>query len=140
MLPAAEYVPKTACHVDELALTRHMEIMRAADKRRYGSRTTLESLIRLAPLFAAYLDRRTRCPLVSDPRFHLQLLAACATRGYARLSFDSESKQYYKEYGIEDVGLVPGMAFLSSHESMNELLAEETRAFFGMSERSAKAA
>lgn len=40
-----------------------------------------EDLALLAPLFCAYLDRRTRAPLVPDPAFYFRVLLACLYEG-----------------------------------------------------------
>jgi hypothetical protein len=104
-----------------------------------------KTLIELAPiafLFAAYLDRRTRCPLLSDGRFYLQLLLACLEQGLASWSnardryhyggeeFGKHSSLMFYEKDTADVGLAPGIAFKSSHAQIEELLASEVDRFF----------
>lgn len=91
-------------------------------------------------LFAAYLDRRTKCPLVSDGRFYAQLMAACLQNKLAsfgarnRYAYEDEfgvhaSLQYY-ETDIESVGLHPGLVFRATHATFEELLATEVERFF----------
>lgn len=101
----------------------------------------LASLTPMAFLFAAYLDRRTRCPLLSDGRFYLQLLLACLHNGLA--SWSNAKDRYYREteFGkhadmlffekdTADVGLLPGIAFNAAHEAIEEVLASEVDRFF----------
>jgi hypothetical protein len=103
----------------------------------------LVSLAPLAYLFCAYLDRRTRCPLVSDGRFYLQLMLACLQKGLASFSTDADpyyrrdAKEFgqhhalqYHEVGTTEVGLVPGLVFRSDHETLETLLAEQVATFF----------
>lgn len=100
----------------------------------------IELILRLAPLFIAYLDRRTRCPLVNDPRFYVQVLVNALTENLA--SFGSpETGNYhrpdwgkagfgFKEIDTEDIGLSPGLAFRSSHETLEAFLAGQVKFFF----------
>jgi len=62
----------------------------------------LQSLVPTAYLFAAYLDRRTRCPLVADGRFYLQLLIAALDSGMA--SLPGSNIRYASYYGREEWG------------------------------------
>jgi hypothetical protein len=67
----------------------------------------------LAPLFIAYLDRRTRCPLIPDPRFYVQVLSHALDQGLACFSQTSGSRysrawgesSTYEEYETSAVGL-----------------------------------
>jgi hypothetical protein len=98
----------------------------------------LERLVPIASLFAVYLDRRTRCPIVMDERFYLQLFLAALGKGLASWPYDGG---YRDEFGVnqklrfsqqtEDVGCFEkGIAFNATHERIEELLAEQTTAFF----------
>jgi hypothetical protein len=101
----------------------------------------LERLAPLAPLFCAYLDRRTRCPLLKDARFYLQLMVACLEAGIASVSeverwhrpegveWMMHSRLGYQETDVESVGLVPGLAFKSYHESFEPVLAAQVERF-----------
>lgn len=89
----------------------------------------------LAPLFIAYLDRRTRCPLIPDPKFYVQVLANALHEGLASFSVTGWSRGWgvtgaFIEYGIEDVGHAPGVFFSSSHEVLEEFLARQVQTFF----------
>jgi hypothetical protein len=109
-----------------------------------GYSLTEEFIADLAPtsyLFAAYVDRRTRCPLVADPKFYMQLMLACLQNGLAtfaaprdayyndKLGFGVHQNKMYVEYETSDVGLRPGIAFNSDHMQFEELLAEQAALF-----------
>lgn len=105
-----------------------------------------EQLAAWAPmsyLFAAYLDRRTRCPLVADGRFYYQLMLSCLEHGLASfatpkdtyrnhdsLGFGSHPKHQYHEADTTSVGLLPGLAFNAPHDTIDALLAKEVALFF----------
>lgn len=97
----------------------------------------------LAPLFIAYLDRRTRCPLIPDPRFYVQVLANALDQGLATFARDDanywkqgwgEHDSRFVEYGTEALGMAPGIAFRCSHEDLEVFLAEQVKNFFGTKE------
>jgi hypothetical protein len=111
----------------------------------------LSSLVPTACLFAAFLDRRTRCPLVADTRFYLQLLVASLDRGFASLpgrnarynntdrdwglhsghGFNLEiGGQSYARQGIETIGLKHAISVFGSHEVFEAFLADEVTLFF----------
>jgi hypothetical protein len=104
----------------------------------------LADWVPLAFLFAAYLDRRTRCPIPPDGRFHLQLLLAALRDGLASWSTPRDSYRGYHderpfgehaafrftEVGTAAVGLMPGLAFKSKHDALEKLLADEVALFF----------
>ena len=100
-------------------------------------------LARLVPtsfLFCAYLDRRTRCPLVSDGRFYLQFLLVCLREGLASWSqgryydydnnFGVQRSFMFTESDTEDVGMAPGIAFKANHERLEAVLAEQVSLYF----------
>lgn len=91
----------------------------------------------LAALFIAYLDRRTRCPLIPDPRFYVQVLAAALDEGFASFSKSTtwerqwgRNDSTFLEIDTADVGLAPGLTFCSSHEQLETFLAEQVKTFF----------
>ena len=90
-----------------------------------------------AHLFAAYLDRRTRCPLIADGRFYVQLLAACLKNRLA--SFARKDSFSVRGFGVchdyyetdtQAVGFRPGLVFKSGHTEFEALLAQEVETFF----------
>ena len=92
----------------------------------------------LAALFIAYLDRRTRCPLIPDPRFYVQVLAGALDQGLASWSRSpsysrewGENDSGFETYGTDDAGYGPGVIFSASHETLEEFLAEQVRLYFG---------
>ncbi len=111
----------------------------------------LESLVPTAYLFAAFLDRRTRCPLVSDGRFYLQLLVASLDQGLASLAgncarYNQDRREWghnsrhgfnvevggerYSRESIETIGLRHAISFHASHEQFEAFLAEQVALFF----------
>jgi hypothetical protein len=121
----------------------------------------LNSLVPTAYLFAAYLDRRTRCPLVADGRFYLQILVASLDQrfasmpgssvqyhtdrsewGHGRHGFDAEvGEGGYRGDTLEKVGIRHAISFSASHESFETFLAEQVTQFFaktGGSRRASK--
>lgn len=136
LLPSHDW--HAAQHLDIQPMIKHAERLQdfslAAD--------WVEDWAPTAFLFAAYLDRRTRCPLVADGRFFLQLMLACLKVGaatfavpggyqYARdLGFGVHGSRQYFEDCTADVGLRPGIAFKADHEGFEKLLAEQVELFF----------
>lgn len=137
--------------VDVEVLTQHVTAM--ADR---GFRAPAENegevmplLAPMAYLFAAYLDRRTRLPLVADGRFYLQLLLACldtgcasfadktSDRAYNGMAYDrrawgfNRTLRFFAE-GLDNIGMAPPIAFNSGHDAFGELLAEQVAVFFKM--------
>jgi len=101
-----------------------------------------EAIRALAPLFIAYLDRRTRCPLVPDPRFYAQVLANALDQGLATFSTHDRSwarewgagDRGYREVDIDVAGFGPGLLFRASHETLETFLADQVRIFFAADE------
>lgn len=123
-LPCAAWCPEPSndvlAHVQELNPSRTL-----AD---------LAPIARLGPLFAAYLDRRSRCPMIPDPRFYAQIAVEFCRLGVATFSGDSRDtwhsgKLGYVERDVEAVGLLPGMAMNASHETVEACLAEQVGLF-----------
>jgi hypothetical protein len=136
LLPTMEWVQNQK--LEMLPLIRHA--------KRVGYEISTERLKELAPisyLFCTYLDRRTRCPLVSDGRFYLQLMLACLNCGVASFStasgypsynqdkiFGAHPESDFHEAGTDKVGLVPGIVFRSDHPTFETLLAEQVSIYF----------
>lgn len=95
-------------------------------------------LATLATAVAAFLDRRTRCPLIPDKRFFAQILVAALHERHASLSMRSDYAYdrdwgrgggHYREVDTDTVGLSPGVMFHSGHETFEEFLAEQVKLF-----------
>lgn len=93
-----------------------------------------------AHLFAAYLDRRTRCPLIADGRFYIQLFAACLKHKLASFApkdsfssnrdFGVHQDHDYHETDTQLVGFRKGLVFRSNHAAFETVLAQEVETFF----------
>lgn len=113
-----------------------------------GEDLNLEALVPTAHLFAAYLDRRTRCPIPADSRFYLQLLLSALTKRLASFpgdnfrwsSYDRDAWGYnhrhgFNAQGLDTVGILHAISFQSLHEDFETFLAEEVRIFFEHTDR-----
>lgn len=86
-------------------------------------------LIDLAPLFAVYLDSRTRCPLINDPAFFLVLMYSCIRRGIAgtwtksRYRVDTGEISSVYGYAHPQMDLASPLAFKSDHAAFEAILA-----------------
>lgn len=120
----------------------------------------LSSLVSTAYLFAAYLDRRTRCPLVADGRFYLQLLVAALDTGMASLpgtdirrssmysreewgrhghhSFDIEIGGSHAGFSLQTIGLEHAISVRVGHQEFEKLLAEQVTLFYQRSRVAAR--
>lgn len=100
----------------------------------------LGSLLPVASLFCVYLDRRTRCPLIADPCFYLQIFCASLASGLAgwtREGWGQHDGLKAKEVGLSDVGLFPGVVCKTTHEALETFLAEQVRVYFEAKRRKA---
>ncbi len=108
-----------------------------------SQREQIARLLPLAPSFAAYVDRRTRCPLIKDTRFYAQLMVRCLDLGFASLSahiapsygYGTETwgvnkRMSFQTEDVEKLGYAPGMAFNASHEAFEGMLADCASEFF----------
>lgn len=136
LLPTSEWHSRQV--VDVAPLMRHVE--------RCGYAFPQEAVAEMGPiafLFSAYVDRRTRCPLVADGRFYLQLMLSCLKNGLATfagpddhyyhsrdLAFGVHPHRQYFESQTQAVGLTPGIAFSADHATFEKLLAQEVDLFF----------
>jgi hypothetical protein len=147
LLPSKEWC--NAQNLDTASMVQHMAKLKRINFESESSRSysvewpdlaTTESLARIAPLFAAYLDRRSRAPLLQDARFHLQVLVSFLKGGLASMTtadrtyygadrFGRSNRLGYEEDGAELVGLVPGLAVLADHIQVESVLAEEVTTF-----------
>lgn len=93
---------------------------------------TVDAEAARASLFAAYLDRRTRCPLVADVAFYRQLLAAALETGIARQPKEDckWARGSFAAEGLERAGVDAAIAFSETHEKLEEFLAEQVGIYF----------
>ncbi len=106
------------------------------------SAKTLEAWVPTAYLFAAYVDRRTRCPLIADGRFYLQLLIAALQKGmvslpggdlryhHSRDDWGYNPKLAFATDGLEGVGISHALAAKADHVDFEAFLAEQVQLFF----------
>jgi len=97
----------------------------------------LRQLVPTAILFCAFLDRRTRCPLIADTCFYLQLFCSALaqgiagwTRGDAHNTWGRHANLYLEEVGIEDVRIGLGVACKATHGELETFLAEQVKIYF----------
>lgn len=104
----------------------------------------VQHALTLAPLFVAFLDRRTRCPLIPDPRFYALLIVGALTHGLATWSvtdyyhsrnWGEHKNLSYKEHETTTVGYARGLAFKATHEEFEAFLAEQVKLFFAQVDR-----
>lgn len=136
-----------AQRVDVASNVRHVQALYPKLDASY-----LASLVPTAYLFAAYLDRRTRCPLVADGKFYMQLLLAALDTGLASLPgnnaryhshrddwghnnrhhFDLEiGGDSYSRESLETIGIKHAVSFHASHATFEAFVAEQVTSFFG---------
>jgi len=91
----------------------------------------------LAHLFVAFLDRRTKAPIVMDPKFFVRLMIRCFEEKLCsfhlngnRDSFGVNANFQFYAYGVEGSNMAPPLVFCGSHETFEKVLVEETRTFF----------
>ena len=102
-------------------------------------------LVPLATYFARFVDQATDVPLVPEPAFFLQLYLAALQSGIASLSQTEVSRRSYTredssdrwffarrrdllgfiEYGVQNMGLLPGVAVWCSHAQLGRLVTEQ---------------
>lgn len=102
---------------------------------------TLRRLPLVSSLFAAYLDRRTRAPLVHDPRFYLQLLVALLDLGAVRFPATTNERSKrdlpwgvapagsFDHYG-DDTALDMVLETCISHEDFQAVLGRELGTYY----------
>jgi len=123
-------------------IVQHVRAM-LPEKAREAEALSEEALAKLVPtafLFVAYLDRRTRCPILQDGRFYLQLLIACLGQGlasypnsghhYGSPPFGEASRLGFRVERAETLGYSRGVAFSANHAQIEQVLAEQVSLFF----------
>lgn len=100
--------------------------------RALGSMMPEDEIVQVLPLaylFAVYLDRRTRFPILSDGRFYVQLFLA---------ALETEAATYpdHRKFLVRDLpvaGIVERpVAFQASHDQVGAMLTTETTKYFAV--------
>lgn len=101
-----------------------------------------KDLLPAAYWMAAYLDRRTRCPMPADGKFYLQLLIAALDQGLAstptdNLKYGSSYREWgfnqmhgFRAAGLESIGISQALSFSASHEVFEKFLADQVTLYF----------
>lgn len=95
----------------------------------------LRELLPIAPLFLAFLNRRTRVPLIPDAAFALQVLVGALANGMASRAevenrYTAEEVPWtrgafgYREHRVEWVNALPGVAFKATQADLEPFLAD----------------
>lgn len=152
MMPSQAWITEQSKHLDfDAAIAHASKLWEPRDLgiiayRRWGepepdTRPEFESKIRellpLASLFCLYLDRRTRCPIIPDMRFQLQVLVSALSNNLAAFPGDG----YYDEWGkyrpfgfraeVDDrLGYASAIACRAFHDQIEALLATEVARYF----------
>jgi len=95
----------------------------------------LRELLPIAPLFLAFLNRRTRCPLIPDAAFALQVLTGALANGMASRAAPEDKYHApevswtrgsfgYQEHRVEWVNALPGVAFQAKQADLEPFLAD----------------
>lgn len=154
VLPTAAWIAAQAQAIDVEACVEHM--MRLTEPGDYMIKpqgwnapvgkaeferqaALLGQLAPLATLFALYLDRRTRCPILPDVAFQLQVLVRCLRERRACLPSEPRSYRSRDDFAQDpavlaavlpdDLGYAPPIACSASHDDIEQILAEETELF-----------
>lgn len=141
VLPEAAWCRLEATRIDVAGAVAHTQALgllkeAAAHWERWD--ISVASLVPTSALFAAYLDRRVRAPLIPDLRFYLQVLLAALNARVATLGVDTYRPHLgFECHLLEELGFARGVAFIASHEQVETLLATEVSRFY---ERVRKAA
>lgn len=143
MIPQQTWAAEMRAKLGEAEIQRairHVETVLPKDEHFSRDRgdTNLEELVSIAPLFATYLDHRTRVPLVPDVRFYAQLLVRLLRDGAAyRTPRDSFGHSRVKTYGLPAVGLLEPVFMACNHTDFDVIAAEESARFLRATERTA---
>ncbi len=125
-LPAAHWINDVTLDVE--GVVEHMRSIGYDDDDDF-----IRTITPLAPFFATRLAARSMAPLVADLRFFVQVLIASLIHKFATMSAEAvgpcawayDKDAGYVEYGLESIGLLPGIAFRASQEDVQSMLIEQ---------------
>jgi hypothetical protein len=141
IMPTIEWAKRQNI-ADVKGIVKHVRGLLSAQHKNEESLSeeALTALVPTAFLFTAFLDRRTRSPILQDGRFYLQLLVAFLSHDLASFSV---ADHYYGERGFgesktmsfsirdgEELGYTKGVAFNAHHDEIETILAEQVDLFF----------
>lgn len=125
------------------------------DTRTEVRKAMVHELALMAPLWLLYLDRRTRCPLVPDPRFALQVLLAALGQDFATTSMSADKSRdrgrrddadywgngawRFAEHGMDSVGQLAGLCTSVKHDKLEPFLAEQVAIYYSVAKAPTKA-
>lgn len=140
VLPGAERLVAEAATFDNRSVVEHLQ--RAGFDK--VPATMLYTFAALSALFCARISTRLDMPIIHDPRFYAQLLAAYLHYGLATLSNTysrystyardtttwgaTPSIRYY-EFGVDLAGYAPGICVVTSKEEAGKVIASEIARF-----------
>lgn len=81
-----------------------------------------------AQMFAAFLEGRTRCPIIRTLEFQSQLLAALKNEDLARTIEPGE--RFLKGFGLEELGYAEPIMFSAPHDWFEKVVATEVAKYF----------
>jgi hypothetical protein len=147
LMPSTEWAPTTneqiATRLADLYRSHDFndwQISRGADREEYNRRLgIMRYVVRVAPLFADRLDRRTMCPLIPELGFYALVLAAMLDRQYVSLSgtgvrgdrtWGCSGLGYDEDLGLlSDDKVLPGLVCSVMHVNLAPLLASCVKAY-----------
>ena len=142
ILPDLRWAQAQAATLDLRGIERHVRALGfdgAKEDPMVGpAMPRLLELAPLATLFAAYLDRRVRAPLIPDARFFVQIMLGAVNARIASLTgagtwvwggrhgYDAD----FEAHDLDRLGFGEGIALGATHEAIEGLLAREVDRFY----------
>lgn len=124
--------PATLPLVEVDSVLKHLRLVEPGIKEEFALHVA-----HIAPLFMAYLDRRTRAPLLRDARFYAQVLlaflrcgGACMSGNHSAYTSSKYHGYYFESEGLVNIGYLRGVCFRANHDTIERVLAEEVSVFF----------
>ena len=122
--------PLPPCDVSFIFMPPHWWVSSQAEKLRAIFGSQAEDVARAA-LFAAYLDRRTRLPILQDLTFQSRLLEAAKKEDWVhRPGVTRWDRSVLYQEGVEELGLDLPLACRVSHAELEAFLAREVRRYY----------
>lgn len=130
----------TVSPADAAAATLHVARLRYKGA---PDREGLAKLIPAATLYCSFLDRRTRCPLIPDLRFQLQVFIAALTEGMAQFPSSRDHRYSWAEKewgssglhkleadGLEEARIARVVGMNVKHDDFEKFLAANAKVYF----------